>query len=405
MAFRERTNGSIDDYVTPNNRFECDESSSGGTYTLSQWPVGESRYIYDAVTPGFKTRSRKGEVFVNIMHSVHKQKTANFGEWRRDIATCPGSPKRQYANTPYAHSTGMTHDDLWAKIPTVSLDNLLRLAGTEALANVAEPTVMGLLELAEFNKTAKLVDRPVTQLKYEVEQAKRRKNRGRFSRLKTVGEFISSNWLKYRYGITPLVLTANELVKLATEVKKGPRITARGSTTDSASDSGTSAASAYFWDVDFDWYASLDVHVRAGVLYEQQFTTLQRAGLYVSDIPAVAWELIPYSFVADWLVNTGDVISALTPKSNVRELARWTTVQQVSVATFTYQGSWNNISGWVNTSAPSGSYTIKEVSKDRIPGTEVGLATKTHEITFERSIDWIHAADTLALITNILRNF
>jgi hypothetical protein len=48
--------------------------------------------------------------------------------------------------------------------------------------------------------------------------------------------------------------------------------------------------------------------------YSTTASTLRRLGLAPEQIPSIAWELIPFSFVVDWFVDIGSWIKACQPK-------------------------------------------------------------------------------------------
>lgn len=254
-----------------------------------------------------------------------------------------------------------------------------------------------------FNKTAQLLRAPVGKLDKLIKLADGKRRKGRFTRLKSLKEFIGDNWLKYRYGFTPLVMTTNEILQGEFSVDRKPqRYTARGFASDHASTSDDTTTLGSYWDVENAISVTKKVDVRAGVLYEHAFTRIDRYGVRLMDIPSVAWELIPYSFVIDWFINTNDLVRAVSPKANTNVLAQWTTTKTNTNKTYIYNGSWNNAGG-TEVAPPKGKYVHTKVQTVRLPGIEIGLKSKLHEIRFEKSIDWKHLADAFALMSGKFR--
>jgi hypothetical protein len=56
-------------------------------------------------------------------------------------------------------------------------------------------------------------------------------------------------------------------------------------------------------------------------------------GFQLRDIPATLWELTPWSFVSDWVLNVGDWLQAVTPNPRVSILGHWTTSVQKTTKT------------------------------------------------------------------------
>lgn len=49
---------------------------------------------------------------------------------------------------------------------------------------------------------------------------------------------------------------------------------------------------------------------------------------------ALPWELVPYSFVADWFVNVSTFLNAVIPYLSTRPLGSWTTTRRTQTVTF-----------------------------------------------------------------------
>ena len=119
---------------------------------------------------------------------------------------------------------------------------------------------------------------------------------------------------------------------------------------------------------------SRETKVRAGVLYSNDIGFLSRWGVAPHSLTSSAWELVPYSFVVDWLANVGNYIAALTPKPGVNFLSSWVTTEETLMVTRTLS-SFVPGSGWTASSTPSGvdSYIIKTYVRNPGP-LQPGLA-------------------------------
>jgi hypothetical protein len=100
-------------------------------------------------------------------------------------------------------------------------------------------------------------------------------------------------------------------------------------------------------------------------------------GLNLTALPRAGWEAIPFSFVADWIWNVGDVLAALESKTECDILSQWTTVvdkksrfSEVSGSSpKSSQTTLNTITGGINAEM-----TLEETVKYREPRTYVGFA-------------------------------
>jgi hypothetical protein len=64
---------------------------------------------------------------------------------------------------------------------------------------------------------------------------------------------------------------------------------------------------------------------------------LRTLGLRVQDFPATLWELMPWSFVADWFVNVGSWLRVVSPIPGLNILGSWSTI--IDERTTTYSGN------------------------------------------------------------------
>jgi hypothetical protein len=141
------------------------------------------------------------------------------------------------------------------------------------------------------------------------------------------------------------------------------------------------------------------VKVRANILYE--IDNRQHFGLSFQEIPIAVWELLPYSFVADWFFNIGDYVQAITPKPGVKLLGGSYTVEidAKSEGSTTLTGT-NTSAFSVNT---PGSYptSISRQVKYRVPGMGRPTLTTTSVIdTFD--LGTARIVDSLSLIWGII---
>jgi len=134
---------------------------------------------------------------------------------------------------------------------------------------------------------------------------------------------LASEWLQYRYGIMPLIYDLQSYIALlqgaGTRVRYVSNVAGPGDPF--SSDTG--------------WVAT-NLHVETRMMCTRAYSHRASAGLFVSAkteidntgilrIGSTAWELVPFSFVADWFVNVNDVIAATEGRFTRNIVSGWYT--------------------------------------------------------------------------------
>lgn len=347
-------------------RIKPDQGWVSTPYTLSSSIVLPD-VMTDVVTPGFAARSRRGEVINSPMSKTVSE--ASLIDAQLTLWTPSPEPSiTGYRNTGWGSGLVIGHETLVNQGMAQSAD-LITQAVTEAYSKVNLPDVDALVTLAEmretlsflaspFKKATLLTKRYVGYLsKYRrAEEGFRRRLALYEKRLASrkgvsypkpefnapkfrVGRFeasdVSSAWLAYRYGIMPLIYEIQDYLKAYNNVAEKPqRSTARGKAELAWS---THTENAYNWyyglreDVTTD--TEFKLTVRAGVLFTPKVTTgtveglSAKYGLALHRVPIAAWEAVTLSFVADWFVNVGDYLNAMTATCRADILTAWYTLR------------------------------------------------------------------------------
>lgn len=331
---------------------ETIESVTNSTVTVSIPGITET--FHDHVTPDFWKKVAQGIIINNPMSkiSTYTDKPAVFASqtvrtYRNMTDSVTGANDYYHLHTTDRKGGEFTIDQLavgrtgFLPVPleseTKGVDSLKDLAITSAWANMsnsdillgtciaeAGKTVSGLLSCSrKVLKVAKVLRKPTLALK-------------RFNS-KSIKQHIrdyEDARMEVRYGLRPLYYDILGVMKLTTE-PRGIRSTARGEASDSAtvSDSVQCTASVFTnTTIRVDRESTRTLNVKAGVLCEGREQTLwQRTG--ISLISETAWELTPFSFIADWFGNYGDYISSWSPKPGVKYLASWVVVEDTMTQT------------------------------------------------------------------------
>jgi hypothetical protein len=130
---------------------------------------------------------------------------------------------------------------------------------------------------------------------------------------------IANYWLAYWFGLKPLVSDAYGLWELMKEQSK-PVLLVHGRGRSSVQhndhfDVEPVSTLAPKYNLTGSSSVSHEYRVTGKLNDAQIARTINRAGLL--NVPALAWELIPFSFVVDWVVPVGEFISNLSASSGL----------------------------------------------------------------------------------------
>jgi hypothetical protein len=228
----------------------------------------------------------------------------------------------------------------------ISLNATLNGPGyNEAVFNMQKrlrPTAMSLVSLLEARKSVNMATNAVTTMTAALLSIKK----GRFSKAASIlgltvkpkkaskGRSLQSNWLEYRYGWTPLILDVASSIdifydnskdrKFSVVNGKGKSYNSSGNVLEKASwignISGTvngkplnSSCSSPF--IANEETVSDQKKFRMGFSFasdplDESMGDLAQWGLL--NPLTVVWELVPFSFVADWFINASDYLNQAT---------------------------------------------------------------------------------------------
>lgn len=424
MKSRSRTRGSITGvaggYYTEKY---CNGSTVPGKTNSNVgqgYSVGTIETINDYTEPNFNARRSAGEI-MNHPVSIHKIEVGGSNTSSYTVTyTNPAIPCT--AGTEFIkNQIGVGHARHLKCDPGLpngsifdSLFNLSVLAGTQAKGNVKSPEVQGLVFAAELGKTIAMLGSPLANLRkllFEIKASSRYSAyKRRMKRGGSFMDFMSREWLRYRYGITPLLHDIDDICKLANTPLLSPRLTARGKA-EVDHPPVNEVASEVIPHGDTSWVGGstrstkLKATARAGVLYEHEMSLQDRYGYSLEQLTSTAWELVPYSFVVDWLVNVNDWIAAITPKVGVKVLAEWTTtIVEFHGAATAYAnpgpaGTYYSISGSLGLS----SYR-RETFYNRVPLIRVGLVDKVSTLSLGKVRDQKRILDAFTLLLQAARH-
>lgn len=447
MPQRIRTQGELTGWTSNYSGLKCNNAFSAfSNFTISNCN-GSITTTTDTPTPGFKTRSSRGEVINTPFktETITKAFVAN-GTWDyhfvSDPTTCTQCTPNNGAVLKSVSGTG-PWNGMYAAAFTGSTAadyegtraSITALAVTSAFANIEKPDAMVLVDLAEMKSTLRMMRNPIAgidallrraekalklkKLK-ELNELQRKWRDPRFAeqsarRLKALKaltdkqkayglvDFLRDNWLQYRYGLMPLLMSIDGYYKALTRTSRPKRQTARGYASANPpqqlwTDSQNLSLGSYGWNITYSKSLTQSVSARAGVLYEGSFTFAKSIGFSLGAVPITAWELVPYSFVLDWFVNFGDWIEAVTPKADVRLLASWAVVRELQNFSVTTSGNaWKTGGCYASSGCPGLSASYTRDTKTRTPDVSPSLALNIAQWNIGKTVWQKRVADAFAL--------
>lgn len=221
---------------------------------------------------------------------------------------------------------------------STSYERVVGPARIKALLNARDLKTSIPVAFAEGRETVRMFKETAEKL-YKAYKAFRRGSYRTAANLLGIGKPVkgsANNWLQYQYGWSPLVADLVGLAELAAQQLalggRKPRFRASGYNTETGP--------AYSSWPDFvggfgitsyggNLRGRIDIpppsYIGKAWLYlEVEYSSTALASQLgfggFSDILSVAWELIPFSFVADWIVNVGNNLEAMSALSGLKVL-------------------------------------------------------------------------------------
>jgi len=132
---------------------------------------------------------------------------------------------------------------------------------------------------------------------------------------------LSDLWLAYIYGIKPLMSDLYQLGEaVGHRLSKPPQLKATASDFSNWTNVGSGA--------NYNWKQSANNSFRTelfAIVVNPNLRLATEAGL--TNPVDIAWELLPWSFVVDWFIPVGNVLTACTAGCGLQSNGGWTTVQ------------------------------------------------------------------------------
>lgn len=222
--------------------------------------------------------------------------------------------------------------------PVSATDSMLDLAIQEAYSAMSTPDVSITENLAEAEQVLSLLKSPVRQFREAWKYLHRRFiKRSIRADPRRYFDFMSNRWLEARYGIVPLMsdidgiqqLYENSILFNQAGLKR-----AKGGFQVS-SDSTVTVSTSWVRDSTFNMKANIWTktdtrkYVTSGCYFTVLWPESRRLSLHgvnLSQFVYNMWQLVPYSFVLDWVVDVGNWLNVMLPDPSINYLGNYVSV-------------------------------------------------------------------------------
>lgn len=365
--------------------------------------VGSKNETWDVVSPRYFSRRRKGEIIIN---PYTNRKVTYFNSVNGiSYESVGGEPCKQLTT-----NNGPRLTRLLKRLPPIDViphDEKARaidLAVTKAFGNVNASEAEIFVFLAELTRTYRLLRQPYDNLLTMFKKIMRDKRRhpDRRKRALTLLQYLSREWLKYRYGVMPLLFEIQGVQKALEADLERKLHTARGRHV--IETEKTFPVSQRTWGNFTTHWQDTSIHqfeVKAGILFRLNVTTPDLLGMNLRSVPSAVWEVIPFSFVVDWFFNVQSFIQAYSPTPGVDVLGKYLVTTDMVNTTRVVLGTTNNSPETVNLlRQDTGQEHVVSRVKTRV--TELPRPSLTRKINLGRFAPDQRVLDTIALVVTIL---
>jgi len=302
---------------------------------------GSSEAISDYVVPGFRRRSKAGEVFNNPMSYAKTEdiSTGNgLGHYRNQSGTI-----EYYLKGPLTQQRSLGRDVYKVVRPSKPVQP----EGNSALRAAAgiDTSEYSLGEdLFEIRETAKYLRNPLQSMKNLTDEILRKNGRGR-----DVAKAIADSYLSYRFAFSPLVRSVHDILEAYDTQPKRPPVRRTSHAREYASyyrrEPAEYSSGTEYYKFDAVWREEVSVHT--SILYEVSnpvYDWKWRYGLRTKDLPRNLWNVVPYSFMVDRIYDVGSFLQGAMNLMDpyVRVLAANTTTRRTKEYHYTLEAESNS---------------------------------------------------------------
>lgn len=186
-------------------------------------------------------------------------------------------------------------------------------------------------------------------------------------------------WLQYRYGVRLLINDVSTVMKQLESWKTERQVyTARGVKTVSDSkrvDNGNFLAGPGYWSSGYTIDETIECR---GTSHDEYALSLAEIlGLSGKHLLTVGWELIPYSFVADWFANVQEFLNASVPTPSLVHIGECLSTRRTTTTTSWAEPAGANGNGY-STAGSRGTHSVTTIRYSRANTLGSGPSLQLH---------------------------
>lgn len=379
------------------------------------YKVGSDIRMFDIVTPDFQ-KIRKTKDVTNPMHKIstvyssapdvyakteYSGYSTIYGRVVREIQEIQGNPFVFFPRAPSSAPSWFLQD-----IQNASLECLQK-----ASAQLHNVSFSGSVFIAEAVKTLKMIQRPLRLAAKLLNRIERRKARLIRNGTEPVAASAAA-WLEYRYGWKPLIGDVSSLTSDLLPFKEAfsKTLVARSQVQLNYRTGRVATSRNIEYYLGLYGFSTLDctASIRAGIRYKVADKSYSEyvnrtLGLGVAEIASTVWEVIPFSFVADWFVNLSDWIKVITPDPGISISSNWVSTSTTSIGTSTveYLASDSSANG-CSLGMVKGYINVSDQCHKTEKIRNVNLEVPLRPIMTTGVLSLNHSVDSIALVTSAI---
>jgi len=332
MRVRVFDNSSTDSYQSGSYTQDGKWWSSTGVFANQVLNV-----MNDVVVPEYEKEKNLGNLFFNPMSRYRRWSVGTGGLTNISAQNANGDCTGSWAYSflcPIQDSNAVSISDVQDMFDKTVFVDLKNAAIAQAFANVDQTELLLGATLGEAPETlafiANLFRRLISVVRFFLTKKGKIAVLKRLRKItaKEAADAVSDAWLELRYAVRPLVFEMDQAVKaFKKSIEANERFVARGKAT---------------WDDTYVNSFSRTVYTRLSVTQREEIREVYsaRAGVLYnlsSDIDGLSltlglgnpiesvYELVPFSFILDWLLNIGDILAAWETNASLLVQGSWVT--------------------------------------------------------------------------------